>query len=102
MIKSIRIWWLKVKLAGVFKQAEHLQSIGVEAGDQRYISLYDQASSLVKNAGLGYVGTEIPAMHDLQDLTIAPVKKPLQVLIGMYLAIGAGAGFAIGMYAQVI
>lgn len=97
-MRFIRKYIMKYKLAAIFNQAEQLSLNGVEAGDERYVALFDEAMNLLVDHENRYPGfqtrEEIPGMCDLEKLTHAPEptdprKYILPAALGVFAFINA-------------
>jgi hypothetical protein len=108
MLKFIRLWILRYKLAQLFKQAELYVERGVEKGNDVYASLHDQACVLVGEfieKYPGNYGNAFPALSDLEELATEPEPPSIKPALGI-IAIGIGfvigSAFAIGGYVALV
>ena len=97
---------LKLKLAGIFKQAELCSERGRQAGDQVFVELCDQAHKLIGQHLHVYadfnVRTEIPAMEDLEALTIRPVRPNPLAMAGVVATVVIIGGMFLSVYAALL
>lgn len=104
-MRSIRYYILKYRLAPIFKEAEQYCQAGLPAGSIEYQSLYAKAITLVAVFGAKYPdwnSTAIPALGDLEKLTIAPDVSAEQKKVALIVVLIAGSAIAIGTYASMI
>jgi len=101
-VRSVELFVLRYKLAQVFKQAELQVERGIANGNPVYVSLLDQAETLIGKFIERWPGTYanmFPALSDLETLATPPepVKaKPIAgmivLIVAFLLSLAAGVG----------
>ena len=99
-MQFIKTWILRYKLARIFKRAEQAVDLGRQPGDEVFVQLYEQALKLALWHHAQFkdfvIAAEVPALADLEKLTIKPVpvdntqKAKLAVLIAAALPVVLG------------
>src|SRR5271157_4417339 len=100
MFKFIRLWFLRYKLAQLFKQAELCAERGIERGNGIYVQLNTQADNLIREFTKDYPyfdsHAEFPALFDLETLALPPEppdnKGRIAQAIGLFIFAGIGVG----------
>jgi len=99
MIRKLKLFVLKLRLRGIFNQAEALVNQGVETGDVRFIDLYNRAYRMSWVDGVHY---NPPALEELRKLMLPPEPVNYDHIAGYTLLALLGTGAAIGIYGAYI
>lgn len=107
-MKTIKMWLLKIQLAGLFKKAQLYTDMGKEQGDDVFNNLLTQADALISRYNMPEA-REFGAYKDLVELTAIKAANQTAlklaigaaVIIALPMALGAISGLvAIGYHAM--